>query len=179
MRRQVPAERTLTTFPAFNVWALFDRLGLPFTLLQTVLMLPLGALVVVLFRNVIGVPTFRTFLPALIAAAAGETGLFWGIVAVTVVMLGVVAIRASLNRFGLLMSPTLAILLACVVFMMLGTAMAAERLGLQELTRIAYFPIAVMAIASERFYLIVSEEARRRLSSTLRGRCSSWRPATW
>ena len=169
VRRQVPAERTLTTFPAFNVWALFDRLGLPFTLLQTVLMLPLGALVVVLFRNVIGVPTFGTFLPALIAAAAGETGLFWGIVAVTVVMLGVVAIRAALNRFGLLMSPTLAILLACVVFMMLGTAMVAERFGLQELTRIAYFPIAVMAIASERFYLIVSEGSTKKAFKHLAG----------
>lgn len=39
-------------------------------------MLPLGALVVVLFRNVIGVPTFGTFLPALIAAAAGGRGSF-------------------------------------------------------------------------------------------------------
>lgn len=84
-------------------------------------------------------------------------------------MLGVVAIRAALNRFGLLMSPTLAILLACVVFMMLGTAMAAERLGLQELTRIAYFPIAVMAIASERFYLIVSEGSTKKAFKHLAG----------
>lgn len=168
-RRQVPAEQTLTTFPAFNVWALFARLGLPFSLLQTVLMLPFGALIVVLFRNVVGVPTFGTFLPALIAAAAGETGLVWGIVAVTVVMLGVVAIRAALNRFGLLMSPTLAILLAGVVVVMLGTAMAAERFGLQELTRIAYFPIAVMAIASERFYLIVAEGSTKKAFKHLAG----------
>ena len=124
-RRQVPAERTLATFAAFNVWALFDRLGLPFSLLQTVLMLPFGALIVVLFRNVVGVPTFGTFLPALIAAAAGETGLLWGIVAITVVMLGVVGIRAALNRYGLLMSPTLAILLAGVVVLAVRWATAA------------------------------------------------------
>ena len=33
-----------------------------------------------LFRNVIGVPTFGTFLPALIAASVAATGLLWGMV---------------------------------------------------------------------------------------------------
>ncbi len=154
---QVPSERTLQTFRAFNVWGLFDRLGLSFSLLRTVLMLPVGALIVVVFRNVIGVPTFGTFLPALIAAAAGETGLLWGMVSIIVVLLAVALARLGMTRLGLLHSPTLAILLAIVVLTMLGTALVAERLELLRLTRITYFPIAVMAIAAERFYLELAE----------------------
>jgi transglutaminase-like putative cysteine protease len=167
--RQVPAARALETFKAFNVWALFDRLELPFSLLRTVLMLPLGALIVVIFRNVIGVPTFGTFLPALIAAAAGETGLFWGLIAISLVMLMVAVVRLLLQRFGLLHSPTLAILLAVVVLTMLGTSLVAEQLQITNLTRISYFPIAVMAIASERFYLSLVEQGVRTAFKELAG----------
>ncbi len=58
-------------------------------------MLPVGALVVVLFRNVVGMPTFGTFLPALIAAAAGETGGPFGVVAVLIVVAVVAAVRVG------------------------------------------------------------------------------------
>ncbi|MEZ4459216.1 MAG: 7TM domain-containing protein [bacterium] len=167
----VPSERARESLNSFNVWDLFARLKLPFSLLRTVLMLPIGALVVVLFRNVIGIPTFGTFLPALIAAAAGATGVLWGMVSLVIVLLAVVVARRATERLGLLHSPTLAILLVVVVLTMIGTSFAAERLGLMDLARISYFPIAVMAIASERFYLALVEkgkgEAAKQLSGTL------------
>lgn len=166
---QVPAARTLESFQMFNVWAMFDRLGLPFSLLRTVLMLPIGALLVVVFRNVIGVPTFGTFLPALIAAAAGETGLLWGLVSIVIVLLTVAVARLALTKLKLLHSPTLAILLAIVVFTMLATAMVAENLGVMRLTRITYFPIAVMAIAAERFYLALAEQGPKKAFNMLGG----------
>ncbi len=166
---QVPPARALETFRAFNVWGLFDRLGLPFGLLRTVLMLPIGALIVVVFRNVIGVPTFGTFLPALIAEGAGATGLFWGIISIFIVMFTVALARSSVQRLGLLHSPTLAILLAVVVLTMLGTSLIAEQFGLDALTRISYFPIAVMAIASERFYLALVEQGPKKAMSQLNG----------
>lgn len=165
----VPSPRAREAFGAFNVWDLFARLNLPFSLLRTVLMLPIGALVVVLFRNVIGVPTFGTFLPALIAAAAGATGVFWGLVSMLIVLLAVVVARAAISRLGLLHSPTLAILLAVVVLTMLGTSLAAERAGLMSLAQISYFPIAVMAIASERFYLALVEQGPRSAGKQLAG----------
>lgn len=156
--RFVPSPRVRETFRGFNVWDLFARLKLPFSLLRTVLMLPIGALVVVLFRNVIGMPTFGTFLPALIAAAAGETGLLWGLMSLLIVTGSVVAARMLIQGMRLLHSPTLAILLAVVVMAMLGTSLAADHLGLPQLARVSYFPIAVMAIASERLYLSLVEQ---------------------
>ena len=169
--KMVPSPQVRQAFSAFNVWDLFARLGLPFSLLKTVLMLPIGALIVVLFRNVIGMPTFGTFLPALIAAAASETGIAWGIASLLIVMLCVVIARRVIHHFGLLHSPTLAILLAVVVVAMLATGLLADRVGLTSLARISYFPIAVLAIASERFYLALVEQgvakALKQLSGTL------------
>lgn len=167
--QQVPPARALGALRAFNVWSLFDRLGFPFSLLRTVLMLPIGALIVVLFRNVVGLPTFGTFLPALLAAAAGETGLVWGLVSITIVMFVVAVVRLVIQRLGLLHSPTLAILLAVVVLTMLGTSLAAEQADFFSLARITYFPIAVMAIASERFYLALAEQGVRDAMTQLAG----------
>ncbi len=159
--RLVPSQEARASFSAFNVWDLFARLKLPFSLLQTVLMLPIGALVVVLFRNIIGVPTFGTFLPALIAASASATGLLWGMASIVIVTVAVVIARSGLQRLQLLHSPTLAILLTVVVMAMLGTSLVADRLDLEDLARVAYFPIAVMAITSERLYLVLAEKGPR------------------
>ncbi len=151
------------------MWGLFDRLKLPFSLLRTILMLPVGALVVVLFRNVVGMPTFGTFLPALLAAAAGETGAAWGVVAVLLVVLSVAAVRSGVQRLELLHSPTLAILLAAVAFSLVGITMLAEKLGAAPLTKVMLFPIAVLAISAERFYLSLTEHGARDAGKELAG----------
>jgi uncharacterized protein with transglutaminase domain/transglutaminase superfamily protein len=168
-RETVPSPRAKESFRVFNVWALFERLGLPFTLLRTILMLPIGALVVVVFRNVIGMPTFGTFLPALIAAAASETGAPWGIVSVLVIVTVVVLARWAVHRLELLHSPTLAILLAAVALTILATSLVAEQVGFIRLTRITMFPLAVMAITAERFYLGLSEHGVRPAMKELAG----------
>ena len=165
----VPSPRAKATFTLFDVWGMFDRLKLPFALLRTILMLPVGALLVVLFRNVVGMPTFGTFLPALLAASAGETGAAFGVVAVLVVAAVVAAVRWGLGRLELLHSPTLAILLSAVVLTLILTSMAGERLGLQPLTRVTLFPIAVLAICAERFYLSLTEHGGRAASKELAG----------
>ncbi|MHB8875010.1 MAG: 7TM domain-containing protein [Myxococcaceae bacterium] len=165
----VPSPKARASFKVFNVWALFERLGLPFLLLRTLLMLPIGALVVVLFRNVVGLSTFGTFLPALLAAAAGETGALWGVTAVLVVVLAVAGVRTLVQRLELLRSPTLAILLAAVTLTMLVTATLAEKMGLMQLAHITLFPIAVLAITAERFYLSFTEQGPKTAANELGG----------
>ncbi len=165
----VPSPKAKASFTFFNVWALFDRLKLPYSLLRTILMLPFGALLTVLFRNVIGMPTFGTFLPALIAAAAGQTGATFGVVAVLLVVAVVASVRWAMSRLELLHSPTLAILLAAVVFTLITTSMLAERIGIEQLTRVTMFPIAVLAICAERFYLSLSEHGARTAGKELAG----------
>ena len=53
---------------------------------QVLVLIPLGGLLVVVLRNVIGFPTFGTFMPILIALAFRETQLLWGIVLFTFIV---------------------------------------------------------------------------------------------
>ncbi|HET9555250.1 MAG TPA: 7TM domain-containing protein [Anaeromyxobacteraceae bacterium] len=165
----VPSPKAKASFTFLDVWGLFDRLKLPFTLLRTIFMLPVGALVVVLFRNVIGMPTFGTFLPALLAAAAGETGALFGVVAVLIVVAVVAAARWVLQELELLHSPTLAILLAAVVATLVATTVVADKLEVAPLTKVTFFPIAVLAICAERFYLSLTEHGTRQAGQELAG----------
>ncbi len=157
----VPSQAARSWLPALNVWALFERLGLSFALLRTVLMLPLGALIVVLFRNVVGMPTYGTFLPALLAAGAGSTGAGWGVVGLLAVVGSVAVVRWIFHRLQLLHSPMLAILLAAVTTTILGLGLLGDRLHLGHLPYIVVFPIAVLAITAERFYLSLVERGAR------------------
>ncbi|HET6922768.1 MAG TPA: 7TM domain-containing protein [Anaeromyxobacteraceae bacterium] len=165
----VPSPKAKASFKVFDVWALFERLHLPFALLRTILMLPVGALVVVIFRNVVGMPTFGTFLPALIASAATQTGALWGVVGVLVVVGVVSTTRWVVQRLELLHSPSLAILLAAVTLTLLATSLLAERFGLVKLAHVTLFPIAVMAISAERFYLSLAEHGGRQATRELAG----------
>ncbi len=167
--QMVPSPRARESFKVFNVWAMFERLGMPFSLLRTILMLPIGALVVVVFRNVVGMPTFGTFLPALIAAASGETGALWGVLAVIIIVAMVALVRWAVHRLELLHSPTLAILLAAVALTVLATSLIAEHVGLGKLARITMFPLAVMAITAERFFLALTEHGTKKAVKELAG----------
>lgn len=141
-----------------NLYAHFERVGISQNLLKILLMLPLGALVTVVFRNVVGLETFGTFLPALIAAAARETGLLWGVVGFLGIVLVSAVIRRGLDWMQLLHSPKMAIVLTTVVIVMMATTVGGVQLGLFELAHVTLFPIAILAITAERVALMEAEQ---------------------
>ncbi|MEO5656612.1 MAG: 7TM domain-containing protein [Nitrospiria bacterium] len=162
-KRLVPQREAVETLRAtrwnvLNVYPVFERVGISQNLLKIILMLPIGALVTVICRNVVGVETFGTFLPALIAAAARETGLLWGAVGFALIILIAAAVRHGLDRIQLLHSPKMAIMMTVVVMLMLSTTVLAVDRGLFEFAHITLFPIAILAITAERFALIDTEK---------------------
>lgn len=150
-----------------NVWDAFHRVGIPLNLLKIIVMIPVGALVTVLLRNVLGLEMFGTFLPALIAAAARETGLVWGLTGFLIVLSITAAARMALTRFSLLHAPKMAILLVVVVTSIMGLTVLGVRLKLFELAHVSLFPIAILAITSERFCILWEENGLRRAASML------------
>lgn len=149
-----------------NLYALFERAGISQNLLKIILMIPLGALVTVVFRNIIGLETFGTFLPVLIAAAARETGLWWGLAGfVTIIVLSAV-IRRGLDWLQLLHSPKMAIVLTTVVIVMMSMTMGGMKLGYVDLAHITLFPIAILAITAERVALMESEQGALKVART-------------
>jgi len=141
-----------------NLYATFERVGISQELLKVLLMIPIGALVTVVFRNVIGLETFGTFLPALIAAASRETGLYWGLIGFVLIILITSVIRKGLDWLQLLHSPKMAVILAVVVLVMMAMTVTGVNLGLFELAQMTLFPIAILAITAERFAIMTEEQ---------------------
>ena len=157
-QRDAEAALSQSALNITNLYAFFERVGISQNLLKILLMLPLGALVTVVFRNVIGLETFGTFLPALIASAARETGLLWGVIGFLVIILVSAVVRRALDWLQLLHSPKMAIMLTTVVIVMMVMTVGGVLLGLFELAHMTLFPIAILAITAERVALMEAEQ---------------------
>lgn len=166
-RRLVPNSRELVTVQAsplnfMNMYAVFQKVGISQNLLKIILMLPLGALVTAVLRNVVGLETFGTFLPVLIAAAARETGYWWGMAGFVIILAFGSGLRRILEYLQLLHTPKMTIMLTAVVALLLGVASAAVSFNLIDLAHVTLFPIAILAITSERFALVEMEQGLRK-----------------
>jgi len=158
LRHEAQESLSASIFNLSTFYALFQKLGISQNLLKIILTIPLGAFVVVVFRNVVGIQTFGTFLPALIAAAARQTGLLWGLIGFVLIVVMSSLIRRFLDWMQILHSPKMAVMLTMVVIMMLTTAAISAKLGNYELAQVTLFPIAILAITAERFAIIEAEQ---------------------
>ncbi len=134
---------------AYGIWESFRKADVSLNLLRTILLMPVGILVVIFFRSVVGLTTFGTFHPALIAVAFRESGIYWGLALYVLILGGGIFFRALLDRIKLLHTPRLAIVLLLVVGIMLGVTLAAVAGGLSAPANISMFPIAILAITIE------------------------------
>ncbi len=129
--------------------------------LRLLLALPLGALIVAIFRNLIGVPTFGTFMPVLIAFALRNVPIYVGL-AMVVGMIGVgVFGRLVLERLRLLLVPRLAILMCIVVLCVAAFALLGRRFETREFFSGVLFPIVILTMLIERFSIAIAEEGMR------------------
>jgi len=138
----------------------FSLLSLPIHSQQVyriLLMVPLGGFLLVILRNIIGISTFGTFMPVLMALAFRETQLLWGIVFFSsLVVLGLV-IRFYLDRLKLLLVPRLAAVLIVVVILMALMSMVTNHLGLERGLSVALFPMVILTMTIERMSIVWEE----------------------
>lgn len=165
LREQLrPEEIAALMAPANPILAKLSLYRLPVatqSALRVLLLLPIGALAVAIFRNLIGIPTFGTFMPVLIALALRGTSLVQGLLLVALVMtIGVVG-RLALDRLRLLMVPRLAILLCLVVLAATGLALAGDSVESRDLFAAVLFPIVILTMLVERFSVAMVEEGSR------------------
>ena len=124
---------------------------------QTLLLVPIGALVVVFMRNFVGIPTFGTFMPVLMALAFRETQLLWGLILFTTLVSVGLGFRFYLERLKLLLVPRLASVLVVVVLLMMGMSILSHQLGLERGLSVALFPMVILAMTIERMSLVWEE----------------------
>lgn len=154
---QKVSERPRGPLDILNVWTTFKRVAISLELLRIIIMLPFGVLAVVIFRNIIGLETFGTFMPALLAIGFRDTGLGIGIVLFLVILTFGSFVRLGLDRLQLLHTPRLAIILSSVVIFMLSITAVGVWLGKLDYARVALFPIVILTLTIERFSIITDE----------------------
>lgn len=121
------------------------------------LAVPIGALIVVFLRNVIGVQTFGTFMPVLIALAFRETRLLWGVLLFTVLVFIGLSFRFYMERLRLLLVPRLASVLTIVVLLMVAVSLLSQRLGFEIGLSVGLFPMVIMTMTIERMSIVWEE----------------------
>ncbi len=144
-----------------NSWmSVFSLLDLPVqtqAVYGVLLMVPVGALVIAFLRNMIGIRTFGTFMPVLIALAFRETELLAGVVLFVIITALGLALRFYLEHLRLLLVPRLAAVLTIVVILMAIISTISHNIGIEVGLSVALFPMVILAMVIERMSIIWEE----------------------
>ena len=124
---------------------------------SVLLMIPIGALIMVFMRNVIGIDAFGTFMPVLIALSFRETQLGWGLLLFTLLIALGLSIRFLLERLRLLLVPRLGAVLIVVMLLMMVISIVAHKLGMDTGLSVALFPMVIIAMTIERMSIVWEE----------------------
>jgi hypothetical protein len=145
------------------------RLPLPLqTMFTTILLIPLGTLVLALARNIIGIPTFGIFTPIILTLFFRETSFGFGMLFFGVVVLVGIFERYILDKFYLLAVPRLSIILTLVIILMISYSLfSADSMISQK--HLAFFPIVIVATNIERLSIMIAEEGLVNTLKTLIG----------
>ena len=134
-----------------------------------VLMIPIGALVIVLLRQLVGIPTFGTFMPVLMALSFRETGLLWGIGLFGLIVMIGLFLRAYFDELRLLVVPRLAAVLTIVVMLIAALTVILYRFGINAGLSITLFPMIIITMTIERMALLTEEFGAKTARKTAYG----------
>jgi hypothetical protein len=125
---------------------------------EFLLLLPIAALVICVFRNVLGLPSFGTFAPALIGLAFREDHAKGGMLVFLAVLLVGWCLRRALDRFHLLQVPRTAFMLSLIVLFLIALIMAANYRDIPATRYVSLFPMIILTGMIERFWTQETEE---------------------
>ena len=135
--------------------------------LAILLLLPMGAMITAVFRNIVGLRTFGTFTPSLLALtflyADWRTGL---VMLVGVLVMGLAG-RSLLDRLKLLMVPRLSIVLTMVVLFTAFAVSTFDYFALTSSARAVILPMVILTMLIERFYITSEEDGFRQAAMRL------------
>ena len=168
---KAPAEEAIVGSSKLKDWLTrTSLLSLPpaeRNLVEFLLLLPIAALIVCFYRNLIGLASFGTFAPALIGLAFRDLGSSPGIlVFVSVVLFGWL-LRKVLDRYHLLQVPRMAFLLSLVVIVLTMFIVAASMQGWSPTKYISLFPMVILTGMIERFWTLDTEDGTTASFKTL------------
>ncbi|SHG82842.1 inactive transglutaminase family protein [Ferrimonas marina] len=128
------------------------------SLLRGLFLIPIGVLVVVFLRVLIGLKTSGTFMPVLIALAFIQTKLLTGLIGFLLIVACGLVIRSYLSNLNLLLISRISAVVILVLGIIAGFTLLAFNLGLTEGLTITFFPMIILAWTIERMSILWEEE---------------------
>jgi hypothetical protein len=123
-----------------------------------ILLVPIGVLIVVFMRILIGLKTSGTFMPVLIALAFMQTSLLTGLVGFFAIVGTGLVLRSYLSRHNLLLVARIAFVILSVVLIMALFSVISFRIGLSEGLKLTLFPMIILSWTIERMSILWEEE---------------------
>jgi hypothetical protein len=166
---RVHSERIQRSNRFLDRWSLFR---LPPEFQQTfriLLLVPIGALIIGLLRNLVGFPTFGIFMPVLLALAFRSTGLVYGLGIFAGVLFVGYAVRRGLDKLRLLLVPRMSVILTLVIASFTLLALVGNKIGLRQLMAVGLLPFVILTMVIERFFVLVEEAGVREGLQTAAG----------
>lgn len=131
---------------------------------KTIMLIPIGALIVVFLRVIVGLKTSGTFMPVLIAVAFVQTQLITGIVGFLLIVGTGLIIRSYLSRLNLLLVARISAVIIAVIMIISIFTVVAFKIGLTEGLTITFFPMIILSWTVERMSILWEEEGAKEVA---------------
>lgn len=151
---QMAAEKEASSFITYSLYSL------PIQVQETymvMIMIPIGVLVILIWRNIVGLQTLGTFTPVLIALAFRETGLGFGLCLFTIIVALGLSVRSYLEHLKLQMLPRLSVVLTFVVILIAAISLFSHKLHLEQGLSVTLFPMVILTMTIERLSITWEE----------------------
>ena len=126
-------------------------------LYRTLIMIPIGVILVLLMRSLVGMETLGTFTPVLIALAFRETQVIYGVMLFVFITALGLSLRSYLEHLKLQLLPRLSVVLTFVVMVMALMSLLGYKLGIGSGLSVGLFPMVVLTMVIERTSIVWEE----------------------
>jgi hypothetical protein len=128
---------------------------------KQILLIPMGVLIVVILRILVGIRTMGTFMPVLFSLAFIQTTLLNGLVMFFVIVFSGLFIRFYLSKLRLLLVARISAVIIVVIAIMLLMSIISYKLGLTQALSVTFFPMIILSWTIERMSILWEEEGGR------------------
>ncbi len=128
------------------------------SIFKFILLVPVGALIVIFIRVVIGIRTAGTFMPVLLAIAFVQTSLLNGVLIFLLILAVGLWVRSYLSRLDLLLVSRIAAVVVIVVGMMAAISIVSYRLGIEQALTVTFFPMIIIAWTIEHMSILWEDD---------------------
>lgn len=151
-RAEIAGQKPLFDYSIYNLPILEQNT------LKWLMIFPLGILIIVLMRNVVGIKTMGTFTPMLLSMSLVKTGFIPGLLCFGLIVGIGLIIRSILSKLNLLLVPRISSVVILVILLMQIFTITGYKFNLNIASSAVFFPIIIMAWIIERASITWEED---------------------